>query len=218
MGLEHYIDIITEWAVPLYAFTFIMSVLTIDKYIRSPLRFFPIILLLTLLAEFVGDKLLELRGGSNIIVYNIYHVLYFVFFLWVYQRMIRRSRHKTLIQFLIVIFVLTSVANWLFVDAMEHALLSMYVVGGISLIVCTMLYFINLVNGDIIVVLKHDLLFWISTGLILFFVGYIPIKLYRYFYSSTKDLYLILRGVQMILLFAMYGCFILGFLWGKKNS
>jgi hypothetical protein len=93
-----------------------------------------------------------------------------------------------------------------------------YVVGAVILIGCIILYFIEILGSTGILYIREDLLFWISVGLLLFYVGYIPIKLTRYFFAiENVDVYMNLRRVHLLLILIMYGCFITGFLWMKRR-
>ena len=60
-------------------------------------------------------------------------------------------------------------------------------------------------------------MFWISTGLLLFYVGYLPIKLTRKVFATAIDNYLILALVHVLLVIFMNIFFIIGLIWKRKN-
>jgi hypothetical protein len=67
-------------------------------------------------------------------------------------------------------------------------------------------------------VIKNDLLFWVSVGLFLFYIGYIPIKIIRTWFYKPDSFFEILLVIQSSLIIIMYLFFLTGFLWMKKRS
>ena len=89
-----------------------------------------------------------------------------------------------------------------------------FVVGSLGLLVLILFHFYQLLNSNEVLIIKHKLSFWISTGLLLFYVGIIPLVLLtKTFAISTLSRNVILISLNIIL----YGCYIIGFIWTKKK-
>ena len=213
-----------------YAAAFIVSMISLPRYHDSSLRFLPFILLYTFLNETLGYliysypefKLIDKEGFEhyNIIIYNIYDIIFFPYFYYVFWSYIIYEKYKKIVFLGGALFFLISFFNLYFQNPMLTSQIITYVYGGLFLIYCILLYFSKLRYAPKKSV-KQDLLFWVSCGLLVFFVGYLPIEIYRYYnsiYQLSEPFYV--RHIQRILIIAMYLLIIIGFIKmnGRKAS
>mgnify|MGYP006325660507 CR=1 FL=1 len=214
--------------IPLYGVTFLISLWRYSKYYDTPLKFLPVVLLYTFLTELLGEIVADSTkfnlsfqnkySDYNIVIYNIYNVVFFLYFYYVFRCYIKKEEHRKFITIASGIFLVISLVNPFLQNFVIEPQLYTYVFGAVILICCIILYFIELLGSPRILYVKGDLLFWISIGLLLFYVGYIPIKLTRYFFAiENVDVYMNLRRVHLLLIIIMYGSFITGFLWMKRR-
>ncbi|MCG2461826.1 hypothetical protein K8352_13790 [Flavobacteriaceae bacterium F89] len=214
--------------IPLYGATFLISLWKYSKYYDTSLKFLPVLLLYTFLNELLGEivadstiyslSFQDMYSNYNIVIYNIYNVVFFLYFYYIFWSYLEKKIHRKSIAIGSVVFMVTSLVNPFLQNLVIEPQLYSYVVGAVLLICCIILYFIEILGSSKILYVKEDLLFWISIGLLLFYVGYIPIKLTRYFFAiENVDVYMNLRRVHLILIVIMYGCFITGFLWMKRR-
>ena len=225
----HILDVFLENSyLPLYAITFLISLWRYPKYYDTSLKFLPAILLYTFLNELLGEIVIDSKNYNlsfqsmysdyNIVIYNIYNVVFFLYFYYIFRCYIKKKEYRKSIAIGSGIFLVISLVNPFLQDFVIDPQLYTYVVGAVILIGCIILYFIEILGSSKILYIKEDLLFWISIGLLLFYVGYIPIKLTRYFFAiEDVDVYMNLRRVHLILILMMHGCFITGFLWMKRR-
>ncbi|MEM7185050.1 MAG: hypothetical protein AAF466_00220, partial [Bacteroidota bacterium] len=86
--------------------------------------------------------------------------------------------------------------------------------GALFVLILTVLHFYQLLNDDQVLIVKYKLSFWISTGLLLFSVGMIPLfSLSKYLDFQGAGYIITLVSLNVIL----YGCYIIGFIWTKKS-
>ncbi len=205
----------------LYLVVFVVSIYKFPLYKDSSLRLIPVILFFTLATEFIGGYIKYDLGEafSNIILFNIYYLIYFSLFLYVFMRLIEGKRFKWYIKICIIIFWIFYISDLVFTDIFTQSFTRSYFTGASGLIFCIILYYINILQSSLVLVVKNDLLFWISVGLFLFFVGYIPIKIIKswYFYFQMESFFQILLLIQFSLIVVMYSFFLIGFLWMKKR-
>ena len=214
--------------IPLYGITFLISLWRYPKYYDSPLKFLPVLLLYTFLNELLGEIVKDspeynlgyqnMYSYYNIVIYNIYNIVFFLYFYYIFRCHIMKRGHRKSITIGSCIFVIICLVNPFLQNFVIDPQLYSYISGSVMLIYCIILYFIEILGSSKILYIKEDLLFWISIGLLLFYVGYIPIKLTRYFFAvENVDIYMNLRRVHLILIIIMYGCFINGFIWMKRR-
>lgn len=202
----------------LYLIVFILSVFRYPFYKNSPLKSFPLILLLTLLAEYLGKFTKFYYQDYNIVVYNIYYLLYFSLFFYVFHKAIADKSFRQLIRVGMVLFWLTYCFDLVYTKMWEGSFTMSYLMGAGILVFCIILYYISILQSSLVLVIKTDLLFWVSVGLFLFYIGYLPIKIIRTWFYKPDSFFEILLIIQFSLIIIMYLFFLAGFLWMKKRS
>lgn len=208
--------ILNDAYIPISGVSALVAILCFSAYKHTVLRYFPVILLYTFLSESLATYLLG-YPENTVLIYNIYNLIFFLFFFYVFWSFVQQKEYKRTIIFSVSVFLLTSIINPFFQNFMLVSQLYVYIVGGLLLIVCIILYFLELLYSPKVLNVKKDLLFWISVGLLLFYVGYIPIKLIRIYFVTGSEVLMSLRRVHLLLILIMHSCFIVGFLWTKKK-
>ncbi|QGY44365.1 hypothetical protein GM418_12070 [Maribellus comscasis] len=194
----------------------VIAVVKYQAYKNTPLKYISIILIYTAINEIIGSLNIY-SNNNNVLIYNIYNVIYFLFFYNAFWFSITKEKYRNWIVACVGIFVLASVVNPFFQNFITESQLLAYVVGACALLFCIILYYIEILSTSKVLLIRQDILFWISVGLLLFYVGYIPIKLTRVFFEYQDNVYLALRIVHRILILILNACFIIGFLWMKKK-
>ncbi|MCM4169564.1 hypothetical protein KCTC52924_00345 [Arenibacter antarcticus] len=206
---------------PLYALSVLIALVKYPKYYNTPLGLFPVILMYTLLTEILGyiTKNYEVYNISlfstfveyNVIIYNIYNIIFFCYFFYVYWSYIDNKKYKNQILYGGVLFLIITVINTTFESFTLESQLYSYLVGGLLIIYCTILFFLERKK----IQEKHNYRYasikWISIGLFIFYLGYLPIKASRYYnYLYKINEYIHLRRIHLLLICILYSCFIIG--------
>ncbi|MEH6679150.1 MAG: hypothetical protein V7724_01325 [Sediminicola sp.] len=91
-----------------------------------------------------------------------------------------------------------------------------YTIGGLLLLGCIVLYLLD--AGVKALALSHKLMLWLCAGLFIFYSGYLPIKVLRYYYS-IKGIHEepIVSRIHLSLIILMYLCIGIGFLRMRRN-
>ena len=202
----------------LYAIVFVISLIKFPLYKNSYLKFLPLILLLTLVAETMGMYINKVYGPPNIVIFNIYYFFYFSMFFYLFMKVIEEVKFKKYIKIGIGIFWVFYLRDLIFTDIFNESFTTSYIAGAGILIFSITLYYISILQSSLVFVVKNDLLFWISVGLFLFYIGYLPIKILRSWFYNFNSFFEILQLIQFSLIIIMYLCFLMGFLWMKKRS
>jgi len=194
----------------------ITAILFYGKYKHTVLKYFAWILVYTILNDICALYVYKLYG-NNVVLYNIYSFIYFLYLYYVFWDFVESKVYKRWIVYCICIFLLASLINAFTANFIFEDQLIAYIIGACLVIFCIILYYIEILSDSRVLHIKEDLLFWVSIGLLLFYVGYIPIMISREFFSNNSDLFVTLFNVQRILIIIMNSCFIIGFLWTKKK-
>lgn len=197
---------------------FVVAVLKYPHYKKTPLVFFPIVLLFTIVAEFSGRYVRDVYELPNAIIYNIYYIFYFSLLIYIFMKVIDVEKFKNYIKIGIGVYWLFYLGDWLFTNFMEIGFMISYFVGAGVLVFAIILYYISILQSSLVLVVKNDLLFWVSVGLFLFFIGYVPIKIIRTMFYEASNFFELLMVIQLSLIVVMYLFFLTGFLWMKKRS
>lgn len=213
---------------PLYAITLLIAIIKYPKYYNSPLKFFPVLLMYTFLTETLGyiTKNYEEYEISiytafvhhNVIIYNIYNLVFFSYFLYVYWSSINNPKYRNHIMYGSILFCAAALINPFFQSFKLQPQLFTYTCGGLLIIYCTVLFFLENRNKGTSTDYKHTALKWMGTGLLVFFIGYLPIRAARYYnYIYNLDEYIHLRRIHLTLICILYLCFIIGLLRMRRK-
>ena len=200
-------------------FAALVGFLTWQKTQNPYWRFFPIYLLIIAILE-VFSYWFSLHSqpliGKNIEIYFVIP-FEFLFFFWLFYK---NTAQKTLIWvgiglylccFFIEIFLSEKINGY-------HFLSFSYSVGNIIMLVFIFQYFIKLSNSDRILYFYHERMFWVSLGLLVFWLGTFPYYgLFNFLMHQHFQLFLNYSWVMIFLDYAMYILFAVGFLWSKEK-
>jgi len=217
--LETILQVLENIFLALYAIVFVISLIKFPLYKKTPLKFLPLILFFTVMAEYLGKYLKDLGNiHFNIVVHNIYYLVHFSFFFYVFMKMIDKARFKKYIRISLGVFLIFFLSDLVFTGILENSFTRTYIAGAGILVFCIILYYVSILQSSLVLIVKNDLLFWISVGLFLFYIGYIPIKIIKTWFYKSSDFFDFLLVIQFTLIIIMYLCFLTGFLWMKKRS
>ncbi|UMB59534.1 hypothetical protein MHL31_10635 [Lutibacter sp. A80] len=86
------------------------------------------------------------------------------------------------------------------------------VVGSILIVISVLTYYSELLQSDEILYIKKSMFFWISLGVLLFNIGFIPVYIIAEFISFGG----VYNIVALFLNLLMVSCFLTGFILSEK--
>ncbi len=187
------------------------------KYNRSKLKFFSFLLWYTFLNELFGIFFIDYISRYNAIIYNLYHVINFVLLFIIYKSFIKQKKYKFCVSLFIVIYLVTFLVNAFYENYLTEFQTVPHIVASALILICITFYFAELLKSIKVLHTNRNLMFWISIGLLIFFVGNIPFRIARNYYGDKTDIS-ILFVINIILTIVMNVCFIIGFIWSKKKQ
>ncbi|MEM7086553.1 MAG: hypothetical protein AAF489_10250 [Bacteroidota bacterium] len=191
----------------------IVAIVCYKKFVHSNEKYFLHLIVLTVVVDVLGGILGYVFSLNNFWLYNFFTIGSFLFYFTWYSRILRRKSFKRIIIAFYSIFCLVAISSLLFQSWKEYHAYTFFT-GAAFLLVLTLFHFHQLLNSNEVLIVKYKLSFWISTALLLFYMGMIPVTfLLKYMdVQDSKYLYLL---IALNLVF--YGCYIIGFLWTKKK-
>lgn len=190
------------------------------KYKHTFLKYFLIVLWYTAVNEFIGSFMRFVLEVYNVIIYNIFHLVNFLFLFLLYRNYVKNRTHKKWIVLFMSLYVISFFINLIFENYLFRIQTVPFFIAAVGVIVSILFYFSQVLNTNEVLFVRQNLLFWISVGYLLYLSGSLPIRVIRnYFiedYSSETLKYIL--DASGLLSIVMNICFILGFIWHKKNQ
>jgi len=217
---EHYI-------IPFYLIVWLVSVACYRTYFDTPLKYYPMYLMYTFLTELLGyfikfhEEFQVVSNNKynwyNVIIYNIYSVITFLFFYYVYWQVLHKEVHKKWVKIGAGISLLSYAISLFFQDPFYSNLYYADLVASMVLLFSIWLYYKEKKIEFSPYPKKHNLMFWTSLGLAVFhsifpfliIIGYEAPKIWVNYN---------LRSVLWIFILFMYGTFMIGVMVHKRKA
>lgn len=182
-------------------------------------KWFPVYLLIIAIIETVTESSFQLSNDYefNAGIHEYFGIpLQFLFFFWLFYK--NSANRWPLIG--AVIYVAVWIADMLYFRDRQLWFLSFsYTIGNIILLILLVMYFIKLVTSDAIMVYRSVMMFWICLGLLLFYIGTLPLYgMYNTLAGKYPTLFNNYWIIAMCLDCIMYLLFASSFIWGKLKS
>jgi len=181
----------------------------------TKMMWFLYILLLGLITESAGYYVGFYTTAKNTFpIYNIYKLLSLSAYFFLFRSYVQNKIKRKIILGLYLSLILFGVFNVIFVyPTILKYHLNTWIYATICLLVVVLIYLFDLLTRDIIHNIKNVLLFWVSIGNLLFFIGFLPVyALSTYFnYNGIWDYTVFSLNV------IMHTCFIIGFVVSKRE-
>jgi hypothetical protein len=191
---------------------FLTSLIRYRQLRPKLLRLFLPFLMLSLIAEGIGAHL-RVKNIDNHCFYNFFTCFEFLFYSYIYLRLIEQPWKKNTIRYSLVLYPLLFLANMLFKggEGFTHFHTITYRVGSVMVVTWCCFYFGELMRSPGYVSVLRDPFFWVSTGLLFFYTGF-------FFYMSAGYILLYIKLDDFIfdvisetLNVILYGCFLIAF-------
>jgi hypothetical protein len=190
---------------------------TWHKWKAHPVRWMTLYLWVIFACEMAGDYMSD-KYNTNVWLYSyIVMPLEILFFCWLYNRYFKAGNKK-----LPIVGAMIFIAAWV----TENFLLQTegfvfkslaYSAGTVVILLLVITFFTRLFQSDSILTFRQNIMFWISLGLLIFYVGTFPFySLYNYL-AKDMSLFKTHAWIMIFLNYTMYLLFIIGFIWAKPE-
>lgn len=224
--LEGLIDnLIEHFYLPLYLVTWIVAVVRYRTYFDTPLKYLPMIIIYTFFTELLG-VLIKYNNNfqffsddrytwHNVIIYNIYQLVFFLFFFEVYRKILKNKISKKIISYFNVVCILSYIVNAFISNPLHNQTTYAHIVGSLMLLFILIQYLREKLKENYAQPLMYNLMFWISIGLLIFYIAF-PFILITYLFKVDIWFLVYFRPILLSSIALMYGLIIFGLLIGKR--
>lgn len=182
------------------------------EYSESKERYFLHLLWFTFIIEISAAVLKHGFDIEQNVLHKVYTVVCFMFYFYWYHSILKRSSFKKTAKIFAAIYLVIYVATIAFKNYFEDQAYA-FVTGAFLVLILTFCHFYQLLRSDKVLKIRYKLSFWISTALLLFYIGIIPLMLLSEYLDLKGKVFILLFSLNVIL----YGCYIIGFLWTRKK-
>jgi len=185
-------------------------------------KWFPVYLLLIVVIETITESSFQISGNYdfNVGIHDFFGIpLQFLFFFWLFHKNLHEKKRSRWPLIGGVIYFLAWIVDMVYFRTKQFWFFSFsYAVGNIILLILIVMYFIKLMTSEAIIVYKSTMMFWICLGLLVFYIGSLP--LYG-MYNTLAGQYPVLFNRYWIIAMSldglMYLLFAISFIWGKPK-
>ena len=142
---------------------------------------------------------------------------FFCFFYFVYRQLIHNRSYKKWIIISAIISLLAYLISTIFQNPLETNLYYALAISSWLLVFCIILYFKDKAQQQQELFQIHNLMFWVSLALLVFYTVFPVIYVIGYTDYETWIKYE-LRSVLRVLIVIMYSLFIIGFMKGRRHA
>ncbi len=211
----------------LYLVTWIISVYRYKRFFDTQLKYFPMLVMYTFFTELLGyfimynDDFQFFSDGryrlNNVIIYNLYQLVFFIFFFQVYRRTLKNNLTKKWVYYLSLLCIATYTTNAILVNPLIKQLTYAHIIGSLMLVLTIFFYLKEKKLETNSPSLKHNLMFWVSIGLLAFYITF-PIIMTLYKFKLNVGFLIYLRPALVTSIAVMYGFIIFGLLIGQRKA
>jgi len=226
--MEEFSNFISNhYILPFYLLVWIAAMVRYRTYFDTPLKFYPIYLMYTFLTELLGyfikfyDEFQVVSDNKydwyNVIVYNIYSVISFSFFYYIYWYAVKQKKYKNWIKIGAAVSLSSYIISLFFQDPFYSNLYYADLVASMILLWSILLYFKEIRLEPYLYPIKHNLMFWTSLGLAIFHIIFPYLQIIGY---EAPEIWIEyeFRSILKILILFMYGTFLIGVLIHKRKA
>ena len=193
-----------------------------QKIKNSYWKWFPVYLAVIVVIEVLG-KLLRLYFGPaswNTHLYIYFGIpIQFLFFFWLFSKQADAKKKRVMFIIPALVYIGAWVIERIFLAETRLWFTSFsYTIGNLLLVVLLINYLLKFINSDDILNYKQNMMFWVSVGLAVFYLGTFPFYALRNtLYYNYNGIFVVYQSIQLILDCLMYLIFALAFIWGKPK-
>lgn len=198
--------------------TIVLAFLFRKSYFHTPQRIFFFVLLALGIVDFLGAYL----GAANkknllFINYNLGVMLHILGFIYYYYLIVNDTDIRKKIAWISLIYIGLCLLSFLFYSGISSGFNTInYMTGSVFMTIVIIMFFQKILNTEFVLSLRKFLWFWVSIGLIIFYVPVIPVMV-----SETLNLEGFRGSINIIKLclsITMYSVFLAGLMSTKKED
>jgi len=186
------------------------------KFKNTKYIYFIYYLVFTFIIELLGYLFGHVFLIYNIFIYNIYTLITFLFYFIFYKSVYKKRNNKKLMNKFILVYLLFIIVDLIVFkpDFFNDLFINDFVFGSVLLLITLILFLFEIISDKMIIFnFRKAFIFWVSIGVLLFYIGIIPVIISSEFLKFNGLFDTVVLGLNII----MYGSFITGFILSDKK-
>lgn len=187
-------------------------------------KYFVVYLAVVFLLEVLGEYLLygvqDLPAGMKLYRYGAIPVE-FLFMYWLFYKYARQQQGGWVWPIVFAIgYLACLLIDISYIEGKTKIVFDSfsYSIGNIFLLLLVLQFFIRFVKSDELLHYRESNMFWVSLGILFFYVGSLPFYGIRNtLYHQYRDFFYVYWYIQYCLNYLMYTCFAISFIWGRPK-
>ena len=198
-----------------YLLIILVGIFYLDKFKQSlPLKLFMWFLVYSLITEIMGTYFAFYAKINTAIIYNTWIIVSYLFFSVFFLIIIPNKIKRRVIFGLSLTYLIYEFVNTFFIQNFSTNVYAYStVLNKIFLVIIILMYFSELLKSDAIFNLQQSMFFWVSLGILIYSIGFIPVFVIGEFIEYSGVFKYITFGLNIM----MSLCFITGFIVSKKE-
>lgn len=186
-----------------------------QKSMPGYMKLFPVFIFVTIVVEIIGGMLMD-RGIPNVLLYNLFFTVEFVFYLFILRNFVHSRKVKKLIFYISLVYPVLALINIFFIQVNTFESIT-YSLGCLLIVGVCVYYFLELFQLPHSVNLKREPAFWICSGLLFFYCCSFPLfGLNNYLLSTSGVILQNLTSILSVINILLYSLFTIAFLCRVK--
>ncbi len=174
-----------------------------------------------ILHNFIADILWSKFQLYNVWWFNIYYNFEILFFLFIFYQYLKSKKIKRFLVYTGAIYEVYFLINFLVLSEHYNIAQSFPQTFGILVLIITIFGFLlEMFQSDKILYIHHYLIFWLSIGLLVYYLVQLPVTISNYFTNREEfindESLLVLGGIQYLASIILFSTIIIGVIWSKK--
>jgi len=153
---------------------------------NSVLKYFLVLIYYMAINEFAARYYSLNFNFHNSFFFNIAQIFEFSFFLVLYQKTLTKNIYKKILFVFLVLYYLSILFFCVVDNFIEDFFGISYVIGSFFTSIGIIFYLAEILNSDRVFHLFRSLLFWISIGMLMYYVPSIPFWIVRKYFESSS--------------------------------
>jgi hypothetical protein len=186
----------------------VLTIIFFKKYKSSFYFYFISYLVFAILADAIGELY---RGSNNYWVYNIYTFFEFTSVLGIYYFLSKKQLSKKIIIYISIIFYGIYLLSFKYTSIQNYSVILLH----FFILPFLFLYFQQLLYSNKILNYKKELPFWLTVGLLIYYLGTVPFISLMYLGGLRNR---ILFVVPSMIVLIMHLIFMASLIWSKPTQ
>lgn len=168
--------------------------------------------------KFLKGTIFEKNYWLSTITWSIGSILFFSYY---YYKIIESTTYKVIIKYSGIFFLIISVAQIIinFQDYFNRFFPLINVLGAIVVLICTILYFVEILQSETILKFYKSINFYISCAILIWWLIMTPLVFYDIYFNKTDWNFVILKWqIYLFANFFMYTTFTIGLIVSKPEK